>query len=426
MHRLLRYLGSSFLQHLEIEKNRPAELLDTVTWGDHTPRFWIEQSYENLLEAFPDIKSWESVPRNIVREYNTRSGRNSYHNSSFEGFDVTFVELLKNLNEQTTESRERHKKCVLDLFSKFNSLKFGLDVHTILHLEAILNEVVREIVEELYEDKAERQKVWSIFMGQRFEQQKWLSGFFESILLESINENERLLHNILPIPIFEELKKNHKVEPKYIDSASVLFTDFAGFTKHTEKMPPSQLIKELDICFSRFDHIVHKYQLEKIKTIGDGYMCAGGIPITSKTHLFNICLAALEMREAIRELSLIRGSSCGGYWKIRIGIHIGPLVAGIIGEHKFSYDIWGDTVNIASRMESSGVEDGINVSCTVYKEVHEYFEMENRGFLPAKNKGNLQMFHLKRVKPKYSNDANGIEANAHFFDKINRNASARI
>ena len=144
-------------------------------------------------------------------------------------------------------------------------------------------------------------------------------------------------------------------------------------------MDSKQLVNELDICFREFDAIVKKFSLEKIKTLGDGYMCAGGVPQENRHHIFNICLAGLEMVEKINELAKTRAMSCGGYWQVRVGIHFGEIVAGVIGKHKFSYDIWGDTVNTASKMESSGVPGEVNISEELKNKIEKYFDIESRG-----------------------------------------------
>ena len=224
-------------------------------------------------------------------------------------------------------------------------------------------------------------------------------------MIDAWKKSEDLLNNIFPIKITEELKRDNKVEPVRVREASVLFTDFKGFTQLTEQMDSKQLVKELDICFKEFDEIVNYFSLEKIKTLGDGYMCAGGVPEENDTHIYAICLAAISMLDKIKELSKTRAMACGGYWQVRIGIHIGELVAGVIGEHKFSYDIWGDTVNTASRMESSGIAGEINISHELKEKIEKFFHVESRGEIPAKNKGKLKMYLLKGLREEYKKDS---------------------
>lgn len=268
-----------------------------------------------------------------------------------------------------------------------------------LRREAELREIISEMIRMYYRnDEQKIKEVWNIFYEQNMQYQCWIIEHFESLLIDSWKKSEDLLKNILPLKITDELKRNHKVVPVHIQEASVLFTDFQGFTQLTENMGSKQLVHELDICFKEFDTIVDKYSLEKIKTLGDGYMCAGGVPEQSDTHIYDICLAGLEMVEKIDQLAKTRAKICGGYWQVRVGIHVGEIVAGVIGEHKFSYDIWGDTVNVASRMESSGIAGEVNISHELKEKVEKYFHVESRGKIPAKNKGKLEMYLLKGLK----------------------------
>jgi class 3 adenylate cyclase len=415
MKRFIDCIAGSFLRHLDIELSRPDALLDTIVVGDKSPREWTMPVREGLLELFPYLHNASTHPRNFVEELCIRNGRDTYHNSTFEVLNVVFFEAIRNLYEQTPESRKRHREATFSMMRLFDNEKFSFSIQAMLRSQANLRELLREMVCEVYPDEDERQRIWNIVYQQNLEHMSWMIEHFESILRSAWNKSEQLLHNILPESVCEELKQNRKVEPTHIQCGSVLFTDFAGFSNVAEKMTPSQLIEELDICFSRFDQIIQHFGLEKIKTIGDGYMCAGGVPHGSMTHPFDICIAALQMREAIRELGRERRSMFDEYWRIRIGIHVGPLVAGVIGEHKFSYDIWGDTVNIASRMESSSIEEGINISSELYELIDPFFLTENRGSIPAKNKGSLSTYHLHRLHPEFCSDFDGIKPNADLY-----------
>jgi class 3 adenylate cyclase len=188
------------------------------------------------------------------------------------------------------------------------------------------------------------------------------------------------------------------VEPVNYESVSVLFTDFKGFTQLSEQLTPKELVDELDYCFSYFDEIIEKHNLEKLKTIGDSYMAAGGIPTLNTTHAIDTVLAALEIQAFMQQRQEQKMRNNSPYWEIRIGIHSGPLMAGVIGQKKFAYDVWGDTVNTASRMESSGVPGKINISQSTFELIKNYFECDYRGKLPAKNKGELDMYLVKGIK----------------------------
>ncbi|MBK6834123.1 MAG: HD domain-containing protein [Bacteroidetes bacterium] len=205
-------------------------------------------------------------------------------------------------------------------------------------------------------------------------------------------ESERLLNNILPKEIAIELKRNGSVAPKGYEDASVLFTDFKGFTAASAKITPQELVGELNDIFKAFDFIMEKHGLEKIKTIGDAYMAACGIPQESKTHAIQCVRAAFDMIAYLEK----RKETAEIKWEMRVGIHSGSIVAGVVGTLKFTYDVWGDAVNTASRMESNGEPGRINISENAYNHVKDFFECEYRGKLAAKGKGEIDMYFVNR------------------------------
>ncbi|MCE9499851.1 MAG: adenylate/guanylate cyclase domain-containing protein [Leptospira sp.] len=229
------------------------------------------------------------------------------------------------------------------------------------------------------------------------------------------DKSENLLLNILPKDVAKELKEKGFAEPVLYESVTVLFTDFKGFTQIAETLTPTELLKDLDACFVQFDKITERYSLEKLKTIGDSYMCAGGIPRINTTHPVDSCLAALEIQAFMNLMKKLKEEKGFPYWELRLGIHTGPLVAGVIGEKKFAYDVWGDTVNTASRMESSGTTGRINISSGTYEFVNEFFDCDYRGEVAAKNKGVVKMYYLNRLKPEYSKDEVGHLPNREFW-----------
>jgi class 3 adenylate cyclase len=209
--------------------------------------------------------------------------------------------------------------------------------------------------------------------------------------------SDELLLNILPRETALELKRKGRSDAKLIDDVTVLFTDFKGFTQVSEKLSPQELVAEIDACFSAFDNIVQKYKVEKIKTIGDSYMCAGGLPVPNTTHAIDVIHAALEIQQFMQQHKAKREAEGKLCFEIRIGIHSGPVVAGIVGVKKYSYDIWGDTVNTASRMESSGEPGKINISGATYNLVKSKFKCTYRGKISAKNKGEIDMYYVETV-----------------------------
>lgn len=232
------------------------------------------------------------------------------------------------------------------------------------------------------------------------------SDLIEDNLEIARKKSDDLLLNILPQEVATELKHKGTTIPRFYDNASVLFTDFVGFTAIAEKMSAEDLVGELDRCFSYFDGIMRRYNLEKIKTIGDSYMAASGIPEPSATHAVDCVLAALEISSFMDGLKQEKLAAGRESWDLRIGIHSGPLVAGVVGEKKFAYDCWGDTVNTASRMESSGSPGRVNVSRQTWELVKEYFEGEYRGKVYAKRKGEIEMYFVDRLKPDFADRDN--------------------
>ena len=206
---------------------------------------------------------------------------------------------------------------------------------------------------------------------------------------------ENLLLNILPAKVAKELQLKGKATPRDYESVSVLFTDFKGFTKIAEGLTPNELVTELNTFFQAFDSIVEKHELEKIKTIGDAYMCAGGIPTATNDHFIKTVKAGLEMQEFMFNTNEKRKEQGLVPWELRVGIHTGPVVAGVVGKKKYAYDIWGNTVNIASRMESNGETGKVNISSATYQLIKDNYSCHHRGKISAKNVGEIDMYFIE-------------------------------
>jgi class 3 adenylate cyclase len=209
-------------------------------------------------------------------------------------------------------------------------------------------------------------------------------------------KSDDLLLNILPEDIANELKQTGNTKPRSYEVATVMFTDFENFTSKSEKLSPEELVAIIDTCFKKFDEIISKYNIEKIKTIGDAYLCVSGLPDKKDHSAVNVVKAAFEIIDFIFSFRQTTGEN--SYFDIRIGIHTGPLVAGVVGDKKFAFDIWGDTVNTASRMEQNSEPNKINISQSTYDLVKDTFNCKFRGKKAAKNKGMIEMYFVEPAK----------------------------
>jgi class 3 adenylate cyclase len=279
--------------------------------------------------------------------------------------------------EQLTASLEENEKQLKLLLENQNN-----------EIDRIVNERTQKYETELkeIEDKYKRSEelLWKVTIRS------------DKMVEKQFKRSEELLLNILPYEVAEELKQKGSAEAKAFESVTVLFTDFKDFTTMAETLSAKELVAEIDHCFRAFDAIVGKYKVEKIKTIGDSYMAVGGLPVTNTTHATDVVNAAIEIRDfmvAYKEQKLKEGKAV---FEVRIGIHTGNVVAGIVGSKKFAYDIWGDTVNTASRLESSGAAGKVNISETTYQLVKDQFICTCRGKIEAKKKGLMDMYFAEK------------------------------
>ena len=261
----------------------------------------------------------------------------------------------------------------------------------------------KQIEVDLYKQQKENQTITIIAIGVAlllviilsvglFRRNKFINRT-SKIIGEEKERSESLLLNILPEETALELKQSGKVKAKKFNSVTVLFTDFISFTSLAESLSPENLVKNVDYYFSKFDEIIEKHHLEKIKTIGDAYMCVGGVPFESPDHPTNAIAAAKEIIEFVNAAKTNKEGIVP--FEIRIGIHTGPVVAGVVGTKKFAYDIWGDTVNIASRMESNSASGHINISESTYNLVRHTYTCAYRGEVKVKNKEALKMYFVE-------------------------------
>ena len=242
----------------------------------------------------------------------------------------------------------------------------------------------------------------------------------------SLQKTQELLYRVFPRQIADELANAGQSQPRHFNAVTVLFTDFVGFTRVAETMEPQRLINGLEEYFRRFDALTARCQMEKLKTIGDAYVAAGGVPTANATHPLDAALLAMAIRECVTDAAREWEGTGAPTFAIRIGLHTGPLVAGVIGEQRFTYDLWGDTVNTASRMESGGEPGRINISAATHKLVEPFFECTPRGSVAVKNRTAVEMYFLERLRPEFSADPAGLTPNGRFDEAREqlRNAAA--
>lgn len=318
-----------------------------------------------------------------------------------------FREFVKSKYSRIFYTAGMHKEAAegYKLFSEITDSTKQEEINTLIEKQTTHNRIELANINEINNKKEEISK--KQLERQILVRNLFIAGFslfliFSIVILFQRNKikkgkllSDELLLNILPYTIAEELKLKGNAESKLIDMVTVLFTDFKGFTQLSEQFTPQELVAEINECFSAFDKIMIKYNVEKIKTIGDAYMAAGGLPTSNQTHAEDVICAALEIQQYMSDYKKARQEAGKLFFEIRIGIHSGPVVAGIVGIKKFAYDIWGDTVNIASRMESSGEVGKVNVSETTYELTRENFNFEYRGKIAAKGKGEISMFFVE-------------------------------
>ncbi|MCX7999269.1 MAG: adenylate/guanylate cyclase domain-containing protein, partial [Leptospiraceae bacterium] len=379
-------LAVYFLEHLHDELKKKNS--DINTFDNRTSTEINKEIIGKLHELFNDLQQEPKPKFHLFRKwFELNKFPVPYEDWLTEAYNIIFLARIKSLLDWSDESKQEFKEVTLNVFQKFDYKREIFSISSFLTFENNMRELMREILNDLNLSHSEKEGIWKILYDQSTFYQRIVNEFFESLLKAAYEESERLLNNILPVQVSAELKRNGRVEPIFLESVTVLFTDFKGFTQATENLTPHELIIQLDECFSLFDEIIERYGLEKIKTIGDSFMCAAGIPIPKKTHYIDAALTALAMREGMRKLKEEKELKGNSFWQVRIGFHTGPVVAGVIGKKKFSYDIWGDTVNTASRMESSGIAGEINISEATAKLLAPFFILEDRGEISAKNKG---------------------------------------
>jgi class 3 adenylate cyclase len=374
-----------FLVHLHAELRKPDDILQQ-DYDDIPGRAAIEAQLARMRAEFPGAEDEPLPEKNLFKIWAEFEGRYKYEELAFVGYGHIYLHRILDLRDGTPESLKRLLTVMRAVFTKFDYRRAEVSISTFFHLENMMRYFMARIVDD---NLPHIQKdAENLVLLQSRVYQRDMFEFFEAMLDATLAENVRLLHGILPEEVATELKRCGKVAPNYVPDAAVIFTDFEHFSVTAERLLPEQIVEQLDAYFSAFDAIMTKHGLEKIKTIGDSYMAVAGVPQPHAEPVRAACEAALEILAASERISGPDG------WKIRIGLHVGPLVAGVIGKQKFSYDVWGATVNFASRMESSGAPGRINVSAAFHERAPKTYRWEARGPQPVKGLGMAEMFFL--------------------------------
>lgn len=345
------------------------------------------EKQDNYKAALASFKKAEQISMEIVANYELKGAYEGLANAYYKTSDY-----LNAFKYQTLLTIIKDTIYNIESDKKLGSLQFDFDIQK---KEGEINLLTKD--KEIQQQVIERQRIIrNSFMGAFITMVVFATVFFRqrNRISKEKKRSDELLLNILPEETAEELKATGTAKTKSFDLVSVLFTDFKNFTQASEKLTPEELVQEINHCYSEFDKIITKHGIEKIKTIGDAYMCAGGLPVSNSTHPVDVVKAGLEMVDFIERNKQERIAKDQPFFELRLGIHTGPVVAGIVGIKKFAYDIWGDTVNTASRMESSGEIGRVNISGATYELIKDKFICVHRGKVKAKNKGEIDMYFV--------------------------------
>lgn len=426
----IRDVALNSMQRLEDIATKQNDLREALKWSHETvsylksngaggTRTGSSTAETRVLEA--RVQALESQNANLINQLEKNSGQNQdletvYQNQLREVQEKNLEELNKreqtisqiSQEKQRVDSVSRIKTRLLDNLTKEQMADSIVRVQQERELQEQKRrvaeyELTQKINENLRNLLAMAVVVVLILAGAfylRYRAKRRAADDLaekNKIIEEEQKKSDSLLLNILPAAIAQELKANNKVAARQYDQATVMFIDFTGFTGVAERLAPENLVEELDYCFSNFDRIISQYRIEKIKTVGDAYICASGLSDMNASPS-DMVKAALEIQDFLLHHKAERQSHGLPYFEARVGIHTGPVVAGVVGKKKFAYDIWGDTVNIAARMEESCDPGRVNVSEATFWPSKYEFEWLHRGKIAAKNKAAMDMYYVTGIK----------------------------
>ncbi|TAF67043.1 MAG: hypothetical protein EAZ55_05115 [Cytophagales bacterium] len=362
----------------------------------------IVANYIHSAEQNDEVKRLLNVSEEATREAQAKAEEIAEANAQLAQQQEELRAQAEELNErnETLEQTQEDLQRRSEELEKANTAMEEVNEN----LEKLVQERTFEITQQKEEIEAQRDSLEQAIEDLEHEKQK----------------SESLLLNILPAQVAEELKKNGKTRPQEYKLTTVLFTDFQGFTQKASQMDGDTLVTELNEVFEEFDRIIERYNLEKIKTIGDAYMCVGGLPLPNKTNPIDAVLAGLDIQRFMQRKWEDYQAIGKDYWRLRLGINSGQVIAGVIGKKKFAYDIWGDAVNLASRMESSGEVGKVNISANTYEFAQHFFDCESRGMIEVKGKGQTEMFFVKSIKSDLATDNTCIVPNEKFWKLVEK------
>ncbi len=400
------------------EKERRA-LQEKATITQNAPNSFIIIDAKGNLEWAND--GFVKLHELSFKEFKKQFGSNIYEIKTFKDFTREARRCFKTKTASSVEAKQilpNGKKWFQTFFTP--QLDANGEVYKLIAVESDITPIM------LKEEELFKQNRRMLGITERLEQanallenQKQEIEEQKSLIEGEQEKSERLLLNILPFEVARQLKVKGKAGTRYYRHVTVVFTDFKDFSKNTKELEPKDLVAILDDYFAKFDEITGKHYLEKIKTIGDAYMCAGGLPLRNKSNPVDAVLAGLEILDYLQKLK-VHGKEGIPHWDLRIGIHTGPVVAGVVGRKKFAYDIWSETVNAAARIESLGEINKVNISGSTYDYVRDYFECSDRGKIEAKNIGKINMYFVERIKREFSADEKGLQPNEEFIRLVNK------